>query len=271
VKLDVRAYNRQAWDRQVASGNEWTRPVTPEVIARARAGDWSVVLTAVKPVPASWFPPLAGKDVLGLACGGGQQCPIFAAAGAHVTVLDNSPAQLGRDREVAEREGLAIRTVEGDMVDLSAFADRSFDLVFHPVSNVFSSAVRPMYREVSRVLRPGGILMSGFMNPDIYIFDRDAIDRRGILRVKYPLPYSDAEHLPQVQLRAMMDAGWPLEHSHSLEDQIGGQCDAGLVITALYEDRYASDSGDVPSRYMPCFYATRAVKPYTAFHISSPE
>jgi SAM-dependent methyltransferase len=258
--VDIRAYNKEAWDRQVAEGNPWTVPVTHDVIEAARQGRWSVVLTAVKPVPARWFPPLAGLDALGLACGGGQQCPIFAAAGARVTVLDNSPAQLSRDREVAHREGLSLRTVEGDMANLSAFADESFDLVFHPVSNVFASAVRPVYAEAARVLRPGGILMAGFMNPDIYVFDREAIDRRGVLKVKYPLPYSDAEHLPSDELARMIEQGWPLEHSHSLEDQIGGQCDAGLVVTGFYEDRYDPKDGDIPSRFMPCFYATRAVK-----------
>jgi SAM-dependent methyltransferase len=258
--MDVRAYNKQAWDRQVANGNRWTVPVTPEVIAATRAAHWSVVLTAVKEVPAAWFPPLAGLDVLGLACGGGQQCPVFAAAGANVTVLDNSSAQLSRDREVAQREGLNLRTVEGDIADLSAFGDASFDLIFHPVSNVFAAAVRPIYREAARVLRRGGILMAGFMNPDIYIFDREAVDRRGVLRVKYKLPYEDARDLPPRELREMIEKGWPLEHSHSLEDQIGGQCDAGLYVTAFYEDRFAPESGDIPSRYMPYFYATRAVK-----------
>lgn len=224
--MDVRAYNRQAWDRQVALGNEWTRPVAPNVIARAREGDWSVVLTAVKPVPATWFPPLDGKDVLGLACGGGQQGPIFAAAGARVTILDNSPAQLGQDLIVAEREGLRVRAVEGDMADLSPFADSSFDLVFHPVSNVFAPAVRPVYREAFRVLRPGGVLMAGFMNPDVYIFDLEAIDLRGELVVTYRLPYSDLANLPAAQLRRAIEEGRALEHSHTLEDQVGGQCDA---------------------------------------------
>lgn len=258
--MDIRAYNKEAWDRQVANGNPYTRPVSHEAIEAARSGRWSVVLTDAKPVPAAWFPSLAGLDVLGLACGGGQQCPIFAAAGARVTVFDNSPAQLSRDREVAHREGLALRTVEGDMADLSVFADESFDVVFHPVSNVFAASVRPVYAEAARVLRRGGILMAGFMNPDVYIFDREAIDRRGVLKVKYGLPYSDAEHLPTDELARMIEQGWPLEHSHSLEDQIGGQCEAGLVITAFYEDRYTPESGDIPSRFMPCFYATRAVK-----------
>ena len=103
-------------------------PVGSEAIAAARGHRWEIVLTPVKPVPRAWFrEPLAGREVLCLACGGGQQGPILAAAGARVTVLDNSPAQLAQDRLVAEREKLDLRLVEGDMADLSAFADQSFD------------------------------------------------------------------------------------------------------------------------------------------------
>ena len=122
--FDPVAHNRAAWDREVDRGNEWTRPVGPDVIARARAGDWSVVLIGYEPVPRGWFPAdLAGVAVLCLASGGGQQGPVLAAAGADVTVFDNSPRQLGRDDEVAARDGLAVRTVLGDMRDLGAFAD----------------------------------------------------------------------------------------------------------------------------------------------------
>ncbi len=153
--LDVTAYNRAAWNREVTAGNRWTVPVSPETIAAARRDEWSVLLTPAIPVPRDWFGELQGKDVLCLACGGGQQGPIFAAAGAHVTVFDNSPAQLGRDREVAEREGLALRTAEGDMANLGAFPDASFDLIFHPVSNVFAADPRPVWREAYRVLRRG--------------------------------------------------------------------------------------------------------------------
>ncbi|MCA1848381.1 MAG: class I SAM-dependent methyltransferase, partial [Actinobacteria bacterium] len=135
--MDVRGYNREAWDREVERGNEWTVPVEEDVIEAARRGRWEVLLTNTKPVPKAWFPDLEGADVLCLASGGGQQAPIFAAAGASVTVLDNSPKQLAQDRFVAERDSLALKTVEGDMADLSVFPDESFDLVFHPVSNLF--------------------------------------------------------------------------------------------------------------------------------------
>ena len=180
--MDVVSYNRAAWDRQVQGGNEWTVPVGPEVIAAARRGEWSIVLTARKPVPADWFPSLSGADVLCLASGGGQQGPVLAAAGANVTVFDNSPQQLARDRQVAEREELDIRTVQGDMRDLSAFADASFDLVFHPVSNPFCPEVRPVWREAYRVLRQGGTLLAGFMNPAGYIFDYELADATGELQ-----------------------------------------------------------------------------------------
>jgi 2-polyprenyl-3-methyl-5-hydroxy-6-metoxy-1,4-benzoquinol methylase len=112
-------------------------PVGPDVIEAARRGQWEVLLTNGKPVPRAWFPEMEGAEVLCLASAAGSRAPVFAAAGARVTVFDNSPAQLAQDRLVAERESLELRTVQGDMRDLSAFADGSFDLVFHPVSNLF--------------------------------------------------------------------------------------------------------------------------------------
>jgi SAM-dependent methyltransferase len=258
--MDVRAYNRDAWNRQVADRNIWTIPVGPEVIAAAREERWEMLLTPTRPVPRAWFPELRGADVLCLACGGGQQGPIFAAAGATVTVFDNSPAQLAQDRLVAEREGLAITTVEGDMADLSAFTDESFDLIFHPVSNVFAPEVRPIWREAYRVLRRGGILLAGFDNPDTYIFDYDLIERERRLEVRYTLPYSDLYSLDDEALRHYLNAGQPLEFSHTLDEQIGGQIAAGFLIAGFYEDRYPPEEDDLVSRYMPTFIATRALK-----------
>lgn len=255
-KIDVRAYNREKWDKQVEYGNPWTIPVSPEVIAAARRGEWFVLLTEQKPVPRSWFPSdLHGVDILCLASGGGQQGPVFAAAGARVTVFDNSPRQLERDRMVAEREGLKIVTVEGDMRDLSHFADETFDLVFHPVSNVFVPQVRPVWRETYRVLRPGGCLLAGFNNPVVYIFDLELIEE-GIFEVRNPLPF-DSTQLPLQECQRIFGEDTPLEFSHSLEEQIGGQLEVGFLLTGLYED---TESGRL-GQFMPTYIATRAVKP----------
>jgi SAM-dependent methyltransferase len=251
---NIPSFNKEAWNRQVESGkNPWTVPVSPELIARAREGDWSVVLTENTPVPREWFPPMKGLSILGLACGGGQQGPIFAAAGADVTIFDNSPAQLARDQEVAEREGLDLRTVEGDMRDLSVFADESFDLIFHPVSNLFIHEIRPVWKEAYRVLRHGGSMLSGFMNPLFYIFDYEDMDK-GNLIVKHKIPYSDIEVYGMDQLR---NEDRPAEFGHSLSDQLAGQLDAGFAIHGLYEDHH---SGLKISEHIETYIATRAVK-----------
>jgi SAM-dependent methyltransferase len=254
--FDPVAHNRAAWDREVANDNEWTRPVAPDVIARARAGDWSVVLIGHEPVPRDWFPAdLAGAAVLCLASGGGQQGPVLAAAGAAVTVFDNSPAQLGRDQEVAARGGLAIATVLGDMRDLSSLADASFDVVFNPVSNVFCPDLAPVWREAFRVLRPGGTLLTGFLNPDVFIFDLAALEA-GEFVVRHRIPYSTLD-LPDAERRRAYADG-PIEYSHSLTEQIGGQLAAGFTLTHLVE---APHHADATARYMPGYIATRGIRP----------
>lgn len=255
--MDIRKYNRQAWDTEVRRGNRWTVPVDSEVIRRARAGDWSVVLTPRQPVPRDWFGSLAGARCLCLACGGGQQGPVLSAAGAQVTVFDNSPAQLAQDRLVADREGLSIETVEGDMADLSVFPERQFDLIVHPCSNTFVSDVKPVWQEAHRVLRPGGRMMAGFTNPIEFIFDF-AKAERGELEVRHAIPYSDLASLSPAELAVFTDRNEPLCFGHSLEDQIGGQLAAGFVLTAMYEDRQENHT---LSRYIAPYIATLAEKP----------
>jgi SAM-dependent methyltransferase len=215
-----------------------------------------VVLIGYEPVPRDWFPAaLAGVQVLCLASGGGQQGPVLAAAGARVTVFDNSPRQLARDQEVAAREGLVLQTTLGDMRDLSAFPEAHFDVVFHPVSNVFCPDLGPVWREAFRVLRPGGVLLAGFLNPDIYIFDVGALER-GEFVVRHPLPFSTLD-LPDAERQQDYGDG-PIEYSHSLTSQLGGQMAAGFCLTHLAE---APHHADATQRYMPGYIATRAVKP----------
>ena len=194
--------------------------------------------------------------MLCLASGGGQQGPILAAAGANVTVFDNSPAQLRQDQLVAERELLSLKVIEGDAANLSIFSDESFDLVFNPCSTVFMQNVRAVWKECYRVLRRNGILMTGSMNPVHYIFDLYKADE-GILEIAHSIPYSDLTSIPKKDLDELMEKGLPVEFGHSLTDLLGGQCDAGFVITGMYEDYML----DLPlHNYHPSYIATRAVK-----------
>ena len=124
--MNVQDLNRQAWNRRVKEGtNPYTQPVTSEQVAAAKRGEWKLYLTPGRPGPSAWL-NVAGRDVLCLASGGGQQGPLLAAAGARVTVFDLSDEQLGQDKFVAERDGLELTTVQGSMTDLSAFNRRRF-------------------------------------------------------------------------------------------------------------------------------------------------
>lgn len=256
---EVSKNNQAGWDRRVEEQDVWARPVSSQDVARTRLGDWSVVLTPHIPVPRDWFGEVEGKDILALASGGGQQGPILAAAGARVTVFDASARQLAQDEAVAAREGLSLTTRQGFMHDLSAFDDASFDLIFHPVSNCFAPEILPVWRECFRVLRTGGALLAGFMNPMVYVFDA-AAEERGELIVKHALPYADITHLPPDELDRRVARDQTVEFSHTLEAQIGGQLQAGFVLTHMFEDRDGGALDTGRSAYFPTCMATRAVK-----------
>lgn len=259
--MDSYHLNKAAWDHAVGEGdNPYTKVVSPQQVAAAREGAWSLYLSDCKAVPKEWFPELKGLRVLCLASGGGQQAPILAALGAEVTLLDASPGQLAQDRFVAERENLDIRIVEGDMADLSAFADGAFELIVNPPSTLFVPDLQPVWRECHRVLQSGGVLMTGFMNPDEFVFDPDALDNEGTFVVKYPLPYVEHETLSPEALEQRIRDKAMFHFSHSLEAQLGGLTKAGFVITGFYEDRRPEESGNPIWRFMPSYYVARAQK-----------
>jgi SAM-dependent methyltransferase len=257
--MDILERNRAAWNKFAREGGEWSIPVEPDVIARARQGDWQVILTPTRAVPREWFGDIRGKDILCLASGGGQQVPVFAAAGANVVSFDLSDEQLARDRMVADREGLTIECLRGDMADLSVFADGRFDLIFNAASNVFAPDVRVVWKECYRVLRSGGVLLAGIMNPWMFMFDHDEAERTGSLTVKYKLPFSTLTSLEGEEKQRWIDSGDMIEFSHSLDDQIGGQLDAGFVLAGLFEDTWV-DAATPLNRYAPVALATRAIK-----------
>jgi hypothetical protein len=129
-------------------------------------------------------------------------------------------------------------------------------VIVNPVSNVFCPELAPVWSEAFRVLVPGGVLLAGFMNPDIFIFDVTALDERAELVVRHPLPFSTLD-LPEAERQRGYGDG-PIEYSHSLTEQIGGQLAAGFQLTHLVE---APHHADATARFMPGYIATRAVRP----------
>jgi SAM-dependent methyltransferase len=254
--MNLLEHNRAAWNQEVRDGNQWTIPVTKEALDAAANGQIKILLTHYKPVPKDWMGELTGKQVLYLASGGGQQGPILAAAGAHVTVFDNSDEQLKRDASLSEIYDLKIKTVQGNMQDLSLFGDRCFDLIIHPVSNCFIDDILPVWQESYRVLKPQGSMLSGFVNPIIYMIDWEEADQTKRCELKHAIPYSDILSLSPELKEKYIREKTTFEFGHSLTDQIQGQIAAGFLIGGFYEDR----GEPLLDQLTDSFIATRAIK-----------
>ena len=254
--MDILSHNRAAWNNEVSKGNQWTIPVGKAELEAAARGEFKSVLTPYKIIPKEWLGDLAGKEVLCLASGGGQQGPILAAAGAKVTVFDNSDQQLKRDADVAKEYDLDIKTVQGNMQNLSCFAEKTFDLIIHPVSNCFIDDILPVWKESYRVLKVNGKLLSGFCNPIMYMIDWETAEKTNRWELVQEIPYSDLKSLTPEMNQKYIKEKTPFEFGHSLTDQIQGQLDAGFVITGFFEDK----GGDLLDKFTDTFIATNALR-----------
>lgn len=242
--------NSKVIDSWCENGWTWGQPISHEEYEKALAGEWGVLLTPTKIVPKEWFGDLKGKKLLGLASGGGQQIPVFSALGAKCTVLDYSTKQCESGRIVAEREGYHVEIVQADMTKRLPFEDETFDIIFHPASNCYVEEVKPIFKECYRVLKKGGILMCGLDTGFAFIFDDTDMS------IKYKLPFNPLKN-PELYEECMKNDR-AIEFSHTLEEQIGGQLEAGFCLTNLMDD--TDGYGFFHEYNVPTFVATRAVK-----------
>lgn len=254
--------NAETIDSWCLAGWNWGQPVSHEIYENAKSGNWDVLLTPTKSVPHHWFIQasdstnpfttysLKDKKILGLASGGGQQIPIFTAAGAKCTVLDYSTQQCESERLVAAREGYDVNVIQADMTKPLPFEDESFDIIFHPVSNVYIENVEPVFKECYRILKKDGVLLGGYDIGINFIFDDEEN------QVKYSLPFNPLKD--EELYEESMKNDWGIQFSHTLEEQIGGQLRAGFQITDLYED--TNGEGNLHEHNIPTFIAVRAVK-----------
>ena len=247
---DYTELNSKTIDRWIDEGWEWGIPVSHETYKKALDGDWSVLLTPTKPVPREWFGELRGKKLLGLASGGGQQIPLFTAAGAECTVLDYSEKQLESERLVAGREGYDVKIIRADMTKPLPFDDGEFDIIFHPVSNCYVRDVLPVWRECFRVLKKGGCLLAGLDNGINFLFDDDET------KMVNALPYDPLSNSSQYETAMKNDYG--IQFSHTIEEQIGGQLKAGFTLADVYGD--TNGEGYLHELNVPSFWATLAIK-----------
>jgi SAM-dependent methyltransferase len=227
----ILAHNARAWDRLAGEQAALARPAADQAFADPRS--W---LGSGGPAGRSWLPDqLSGLEVLCLAAGGGKHGPLYAAAGAKVTVVDLSPAMLELDRQVARERRINMEILQGSMDDLSMLAAGRFDLVVHPVSTCYLPDVHRVFREVARVVRPGGRYVSQHKSPTSLqaSLQPGAGGRYEILH-----PQARGEPLPPQPSSRLREAGTH-EFVHSLSDLLGGICVAGFTIEDVCEPDHA--------------------------------
>ena len=240
-------HNRAAWDRLAKKQDRLAKP--------ARDVDFANPLQSVDG-PGWLGGDIRGKRVLCLAAGGGRQGPIYAAAGAIVTVVDISPAMLELDRAVAAERDIQLTTIEASMDDLGMLANDSFDLVIHPVSTCYVPDVNPVYREVARVLSAGGIYISQHKQPTS-LQATIAPDQSGF-RLEHR--YYKTDPLPPSPHPNLIREDGTLEYIHRWEQLLGAMCRAGLVIEDITEPLHAKPDADSKSFAYRCQFVAPYVR-----------
>ena len=242
--------NQQCYDALVGREVALCRPASDQELADP--------LGTLDPI--GWLGgSVQGKRLLCLAAGGGRQSAIYATAGAEVTVVDLSPAMLDLDRQVARRRGLNLRLIQASMDRLEMLPDRSFEIVVHPVSTCYLPDVAPVFREVARVLCPGGIYISQHKSPtSLQTSHRCNAEGRYGIEHEY---YRDSAIPPVTQPSAasgrLRERG-AVEYLHRLEQLIGGICRAGMVIEDFIEPFHPE--ADAPGETFA--HRARFVAPY---------
>ena len=241
-------HNRRAWDALVRGGNRFARP--------AAEADFIDVLGTVDSV--GWLGgDIHGWRTLCLAAGGGKHGPLYATAGAVVTVVDLSGAMLELDRRVAAERGLALRLVQASMDRMPMLESGSFDLVIQPVSTCYVPDVAPVFAEVARVLKPGGLYISQHKNPVSLQADTRPSGEGRSPAYAIRAEYHRTQPLTPVIGSLHREEG-TVEFLHTLAALLGGMGRAGLTIEDLTEPFHADPQAAVGT----WGHRSRFVSPY---------
>ncbi len=243
VAMDqVAEHNRRMWDRLSAAGIPYTRPQgTPPRTDRAKR-------RFLDPNDRLAGLPIKGQRVLALAGGGGWDAILIAELGATTTLFDLSPRQLRTVRALAKERGTKLRAVQGDMRDLSAFADGSFDLVWHSHSIVFVPDAARVIAEVGRVLAPGGVYRASTMHPvTLRMYGSWTGTGWGFTQSYFAdgaVPFADDTwEFEDVKVHAPT-----LEYGHRISDLINACAANGLLVDGFWEWSPGEISVRVPVR-----------------------
>jgi ubiquinone/menaquinone biosynthesis C-methylase UbiE len=189
----VRAY----WEAHVS---DWkvakSPPGSREFFAETEAYRFEKLHYLPKVVDFSGF---AGKDLLDVGCGLGNDTARFAAGGARVTGIDLAARAVDLARQNFAQRGLTGRfeVMNGEAM---TFPDDCFDVVYCHTVLHFTPSPDAMVREIRRVLRPGGIAILMTVNRNSWLFALQKV-------MKVEIDYSDSpvfRRYPIAEFRRML-------------------------------------------------------------------
>ena len=218
--------NQRLWDRLVEEGCGFTLPwldLDRDIVQQLANGELDPVPESLQEMyPVHLLAEVCDRDVLCLASGGGQQSAVFGLLGSRVTVVDLTEGQLVGDRRAAEHHGYPVTAIQADMRDLSCLGDETFDIVWQAPSLSYVPDLQPVFDEVHRALRPGGVYRTEFNNPATQFLDTDGWDGEGY---RMTVPYA-------VRRSADDDRA---DFRHFLSDIFNGLVGASLSVAEVQE------------------------------------
>jgi ubiquinone/menaquinone biosynthesis C-methylase UbiE len=235
---NVYRFNKTRWEALVKAGALFTQPWLNETPSSA--------LTRLD--PQNLLGGVAGKDVLCLAGGGGQQSVALGLNAARVSVFDISEGQLEQDKRAAAHYGYPVNAYQGDMRDLSVLGADSFDIVLQPYSLNFVPDCREVFQQVARILRPSGLYSFGMANPFAFALGTSAWNGRAFevnsLYVQgQEAQYQDEEWVFPSPASASKPSG-PKEYRQLLSTALNGLIDHGFSLLRMQESSGHSATDD---------------------------
>jgi len=231
---ELAKHNKNRWEALARARVAYSRPFLN--LSQTEAQQW---LDNQSFFSLSGIGQVLNKDILCLAGGGGQQTAVFGLLGANVTVLDLTETQLERDKQAAAQHGYPLRIEQGDMRDLSRFANNSFDIIWQPYSINFVPDAETVIREVGRAIRPGGYYHLDFSNPFWSMDENDWLPQGYPVKQPYitgsQLQYSDPNWTFTNDLDVEQTIEGPREFLHALGTIMNSLVQSGFIMLGLKE------------------------------------
>ena len=134
-------------------GETWRDSLPFETGPSTRTHLWEPSSAVIRALEAH-APSIPGRTALDLACGSGRNAVYLALNGFEVTAIDRLPDALDKTRDLAQRSGVSLRTLERDLERPGALDGLAADLVV-----VVRYLERSLFPLLGRALNPGGLLV----------------------------------------------------------------------------------------------------------------